>query len=139
MLRTRRPNADDSRPRRARAQAGDLWVEIYGPDTGLVEAVSQQVKGWLRANIKETTGPGVTRKTRYFSLFDYADAEHLSQETPTWCLVHRYAAMDVSEAHVDALQKIQAPRGVRIMVRTRARRGPPISIATCATSNWRDE
>lgn len=139
MLRERRNPADPHDARRPAKRQSDLWIEVYSPDTALVERVSGLIKAWMREHLPGYTGPAVQRRTRYFSLFDYADSNHLVEDRPTWCLVHRFGAFGVTDDHVDALQQMISPTGVRIMVRTRGRKGPPVSIPSVATSNWRDE
>lgn len=114
-------------------------MEIYGPDSGLVEDFSRRFKARLKDRALSYTGPAASRASRWFSLRDYADRYNGAEERKARCLVHRYAVLSITQAFVDELLQFTAPTGLRVMVRTRSKRLPAAPIVTGAVSNWQDE
>lgn len=139
MNRDRKPKNAYTQQRARKSRLNDLWVEIYGPDVGVVESMCKRVLSWALDNKVAYTGPAYTRQWRWFSLFDYADRDHLADEQRVKCLVGRFGLINATEEMVDEMQKMVSPVGARMMVRTRTPWKPVAGITVNASSAWRDE
>lgn len=138
MLRERRRDPEEgARPRKSRLN--DLWLEVYGPDVAVVEAMSARLKAWLLDQGLSYSGPACSRKRRWFSLRDYADRYNSAEERREECVVHRFGVMSISVSQVDELQQFHSPNGARMMVKTRPPWLPVQPVVTAGHSNWRDD